>query len=128
MTGIRVRTDDFGVRRVAAVETEHGSIQTPCVVNCAGGQGSVPALGRPCWLPPKPGLSPGGGLRGTDRTAEAPSAHRAGSPAWGRRADLSLLCPQACGPPPWAGWLESRFRWWPCTTPTLSPSALRASR
>lgn len=37
VTGIRVRTDDFGVRRVAAVETAHGSIQTPCVVNCAGG-------------------------------------------------------------------------------------------
>ncbi|XP_078292398.1 sarcosine dehydrogenase, mitochondrial isoform X4 [Panthera onca] len=36
VTGIRVRTDDFGVRRVTAVETEHGSIQTPCVVNCAG--------------------------------------------------------------------------------------------
>ncbi|XP_058158634.1 sarcosine dehydrogenase, mitochondrial [Dasypus novemcinctus] len=36
VTGIRVRTDDFGVRRVVAVETEHGSIQTPCVVNCAG--------------------------------------------------------------------------------------------
>ncbi|XP_036074096.1 sarcosine dehydrogenase, mitochondrial isoform X5 [Rousettus aegyptiacus] len=36
VTGIRVRTDDFGVRRVAAVETEHGSIQTPRVVNCAG--------------------------------------------------------------------------------------------
>lgn len=37
VTGIRTRVDDFGVRRVAAVETEHGSIQTPCVVNCAGG-------------------------------------------------------------------------------------------
>ncbi|TKC51752.1 hypothetical protein EI555_013326 [Monodon monoceros] len=36
VTGISVRTDDFGVRRVEAVETEHGSIQTPCVVNCAG--------------------------------------------------------------------------------------------
>ncbi|KAK1333998.1 hypothetical protein QTO34_004996 [Cnephaeus nilssonii] len=36
VTGIRVRTDDFGVRRVAAVETEHGAVQTPCVVNCAG--------------------------------------------------------------------------------------------
>ncbi|XP_006164328.1 sarcosine dehydrogenase, mitochondrial [Tupaia chinensis] len=36
VTGIQVRTDDFGVRRVAAVETEHGTIQTPCVVNCAG--------------------------------------------------------------------------------------------
>ncbi|XP_025117844.1 sarcosine dehydrogenase, mitochondrial isoform X3 [Bubalus bubalis] len=36
VTGIHVRTDDFGVLRVAAVETEHGSIRTPCVVNCAG--------------------------------------------------------------------------------------------
>ncbi|KAF4016835.1 hypothetical protein G4228_007993 [Cervus hanglu yarkandensis] len=36
VTGIRVRTDDFGVRRVAAVETEFGCIRTPCVVNCAG--------------------------------------------------------------------------------------------
>nr|XP_060466423.1 sarcosine dehydrogenase, mitochondrial-like [Panthera onca] len=44
VTGIRVRTDDFGVRRVTAVETEHGSIQTPCVVNCAGVWAS--AVGR----------------------------------------------------------------------------------
>ncbi|XP_040819296.1 sarcosine dehydrogenase, mitochondrial [Ochotona curzoniae] len=44
VTGIRVRTDDFGVRRVAAVETAHGSIQTPCVVNCAGVWAS--AVGR----------------------------------------------------------------------------------
>ncbi|XP_069871099.1 sarcosine dehydrogenase, mitochondrial isoform X2 [Dipodomys merriami] len=44
VTGIRVRTDDFGVRRVSAVETEHGSIQTPCVVNCAGVWAS--AVGR----------------------------------------------------------------------------------
>ncbi|XP_020837604.1 sarcosine dehydrogenase, mitochondrial isoform X2 [Phascolarctos cinereus] len=36
VTGIQVRTDDFGVRRVAAVDTDYGSIQTPCVVNCAG--------------------------------------------------------------------------------------------
>uniref|UniRef100_A0A6I8NGA3 Sarcosine dehydrogenase, mitochondrial n=1 Tax=Ornithorhynchus anatinus TaxID=9258 RepID=A0A6I8NGA3_ORNAN len=36
VTGIRVHTDDFGVRRVTAVETQHGSIQTSCVVNCAG--------------------------------------------------------------------------------------------
>lgn len=52
VTGIRVRTDDFGVRRVAAVETQHGSIQTPCVVNCAGG--------RVCCWPPLgwPGLRP----------------------------------------------------------------------
>ncbi|XP_012884921.1 PREDICTED: sarcosine dehydrogenase, mitochondrial [Dipodomys ordii] len=44
VTGIRVRTDDFGVRRVSAVETEHGSIETPCVVNCAGVWAS--AVGR----------------------------------------------------------------------------------
>ena len=59
MTGIRVRTDDFGVRRVAAVETEHGSIQTPCVVNCAGEQDCPLALGWPRWLLPQPGLSLG---------------------------------------------------------------------
>nr|XP_011722973.1 sarcosine dehydrogenase, mitochondrial isoform X2 [Macaca nemestrina] len=44
VTGIRVWTDDFGVRRVAGVETPHGSIQTPCVVNCAGVWAS--AVGR----------------------------------------------------------------------------------
>lgn len=61
VTGIHVRTDDFGVRRVAAVETEHGSIQTPCVVNCAGGQGlqlSVATLAPPpAW--PVSGRRPG---------------------------------------------------------------------
>uniref|UniRef100_A0A663N2W3 Sarcosine dehydrogenase n=1 Tax=Athene cunicularia TaxID=194338 RepID=A0A663N2W3_ATHCN len=36
VTGIQVRADDFGVKRVYAVETAHGTIQTPCVVNCAG--------------------------------------------------------------------------------------------
>ncbi|KAI1904792.1 hypothetical protein AGOR_G00009330 [Albula goreensis] len=36
VTGIQVRTDDLGVKRVKAVETEHGTIQTPCIVNCAG--------------------------------------------------------------------------------------------
>lgn len=36
MTGIQVRTDDLGVKRVKAVETAHGTIETPCVVNCAG--------------------------------------------------------------------------------------------
>lgn len=45
VTGIRVRTDDFGVQRVAAVETEHGSIQTPCVVNCAGCSSDSLSLG-----------------------------------------------------------------------------------
>lgn len=53
VTGIRVRTDDFGVRRVAAVETEHGSIQTPRVVNCAGETG-------PRRPPPSPPSSGGG--------------------------------------------------------------------
>uniref|UniRef100_A0A673APW3 Sarcosine dehydrogenase n=1 Tax=Sphaeramia orbicularis TaxID=375764 RepID=A0A673APW3_9TELE len=36
VTGIQVRTDDLGVKRVKAVETAHGTIETPCVVNCAG--------------------------------------------------------------------------------------------
>lgn len=36
VTGIQVRTDDLGVKRVKAVETPYGTIDTPCVVNCAG--------------------------------------------------------------------------------------------
>uniref|UniRef100_A0A8C5PTM3 Sarcosine dehydrogenase n=1 Tax=Leptobrachium leishanense TaxID=445787 RepID=A0A8C5PTM3_9ANUR len=36
VTGIKVITDDFGIKRVAAVETEFGTVCTPCVVNCAG--------------------------------------------------------------------------------------------
>ncbi|XP_051907440.1 sarcosine dehydrogenase, mitochondrial [Hippocampus zosterae] len=36
VTGIKVRADDLGVKRVKAVETPHGTIDTPCVVNCAG--------------------------------------------------------------------------------------------
>ncbi|XP_064420418.1 sarcosine dehydrogenase, mitochondrial [Latimeria chalumnae] len=36
VTGIRVKEDDIGVKRVVAVETEYGTIYTPCVVNCAG--------------------------------------------------------------------------------------------
>ncbi|XP_036833571.1 sarcosine dehydrogenase, mitochondrial [Oncorhynchus mykiss] len=36
VTGIQVSTDDMGVKRVKAVETFHGTIQTPVVVNCAG--------------------------------------------------------------------------------------------
>uniref|UniRef100_A0A674P1W0 Sarcosine dehydrogenase, mitochondrial n=2 Tax=Takifugu rubripes TaxID=31033 RepID=A0A674P1W0_TAKRU len=36
VTGVQVRTDDLGVKRVKAVETPHGTIETPCVVNCAG--------------------------------------------------------------------------------------------
>uniref|UniRef100_A0A8C7ZEJ0 Sarcosine dehydrogenase n=1 Tax=Oryzias sinensis TaxID=183150 RepID=A0A8C7ZEJ0_9TELE len=36
VTGIQVRTDDLGVRKVKAVETAHGTIETQCVVNCAG--------------------------------------------------------------------------------------------
>nr|XP_028570537.1 sarcosine dehydrogenase, mitochondrial isoform X2 [Podarcis muralis] len=34
--GIELREDDMGARRVAAVVTDHGTIQTPCVVNCMG--------------------------------------------------------------------------------------------
>uniref|UniRef100_A0AAR2IXA3 Sarcosine dehydrogenase n=1 Tax=Pygocentrus nattereri TaxID=42514 RepID=A0AAR2IXA3_PYGNA len=36
VTGIQVQTDHMGVRRVKAVETDFGTIETPCVVNCAG--------------------------------------------------------------------------------------------
>lgn len=36
VTGIQVRTDELGVKKVKAVETPHGTIETPCVVNCAG--------------------------------------------------------------------------------------------
>uniref|UniRef100_A0A3Q3LUE0 Sarcosine dehydrogenase n=1 Tax=Mastacembelus armatus TaxID=205130 RepID=A0A3Q3LUE0_9TELE len=36
VTGIKVQTDDLGVKRVKAVKTPHGTIETPCVVNCAG--------------------------------------------------------------------------------------------
>ena len=36
VTSIKVQTDDFGMKRVKAVETPHGTIETPCVVNCAG--------------------------------------------------------------------------------------------
>ncbi|MEE6505307.1 hypothetical protein FKM82_005492 [Ascaphus truei] len=36
VTGIHVTTDDFGVKRLSAVETEHGTVRTSCVVNCAG--------------------------------------------------------------------------------------------
>ncbi|XP_042193532.1 sarcosine dehydrogenase, mitochondrial [Callorhinchus milii] len=36
VTGIQVKVDDLGVRRVCGVETPYGTIQTPCVVNCAG--------------------------------------------------------------------------------------------
>eukprot|EP00079_Xenopus_tropicalis_P031904 XP_017945675.1 PREDICTED: sarcosine dehydrogenase, mitochondrial [Xenopus tropicalis] len=44
VTGIRVKTDDLGVRRVVAVETQHGTVETPCVVNCAGAW--APKLGQ----------------------------------------------------------------------------------
>lgn len=39
MTGIKVQTDDLGLKRVKAVEIPHGIIETPCVVNCAGETG-----------------------------------------------------------------------------------------
>lgn len=51
VTGIQVRADDFGVKRVHAVETAHGTIQTPCVVNCAGtGRLAEPLCLVPCGL------------------------------------------------------------------------------
>ncbi|XP_030063556.1 sarcosine dehydrogenase, mitochondrial isoform X1 [Microcaecilia unicolor] len=36
VTGVQVRTDDLGMKRVVAVETRHGTVQATCVVNCAG--------------------------------------------------------------------------------------------
>lgn len=36
VTGIQVGADHMGVKKVRAVETPHGTIETPCVVNCAG--------------------------------------------------------------------------------------------
>uniref|UniRef100_A0A8D0CHA9 Sarcosine dehydrogenase n=1 Tax=Scleropages formosus TaxID=113540 RepID=A0A8D0CHA9_SCLFO len=36
VTGIQVRTDDMSIKRVKAVETPYGTIETPCVVNCTG--------------------------------------------------------------------------------------------
>lgn len=36
VTGIQVGADHMGVKKVKAVETPHGTIETPCVVNCAG--------------------------------------------------------------------------------------------
>lgn len=36
VTGIQVKMDHMGVRRVKAVETDFGTIESPCVVNCAG--------------------------------------------------------------------------------------------
>lgn len=45
VTGIQVRADDLGVKRVKAVETPHGTIETPCVVNCAG-QKTLPKKGQ----------------------------------------------------------------------------------
>ncbi|XP_077354216.1 sarcosine dehydrogenase, mitochondrial [Festucalex cinctus] len=36
VTGIKVEANDLGVKRVKAVQTPHGTVETPCVVNCAG--------------------------------------------------------------------------------------------
>ncbi|XP_051893204.1 sarcosine dehydrogenase, mitochondrial isoform X2 [Pristis pectinata] len=36
VTGIQVKVDDFGIRRVTGVETDYGTIETACVINCAG--------------------------------------------------------------------------------------------
>lgn len=40
VTGIQVGEDHMGVKKVKAVETPHGTIETPCVVNCAGERAS----------------------------------------------------------------------------------------
>uniref|UniRef100_A0A8C1Y103 Sarcosine dehydrogenase n=1 Tax=Cyprinus carpio TaxID=7962 RepID=A0A8C1Y103_CYPCA len=37
VTGIQVKVDDLGVKRVKEVQTAYGTIQTPCVVNCVSG-------------------------------------------------------------------------------------------
>lgn len=44
VTGIQVKEDDFGVRRVEGVETSLGTIRTPCVVNCTGAW--APQIGK----------------------------------------------------------------------------------
>ncbi|XP_012689588.1 sarcosine dehydrogenase, mitochondrial [Clupea harengus] len=36
VTGVQVSTDDLGVKRVRGVETPFGTIETSCLVNCAG--------------------------------------------------------------------------------------------
>ncbi|XP_048469382.1 LOW QUALITY PROTEIN: sarcosine dehydrogenase, mitochondrial-like [Rhincodon typus] len=36
VTGIQVKVDHYGVRRVTGVQTDCGTIQTTCVINCAG--------------------------------------------------------------------------------------------
>lgn len=97
VTGIQVRADDFGVKRVHAVETAHGTIQTPCVVNCAG----TGRLVEPLCLVPH-----GLGCRGA-----APSPVPLPPP-------MGSVSPQGCGRVPWASWRASTCRWWRCITPT----------
>ena len=36
VTGIQTLIDDYGTKRIKAVETNKGTIQTSCVINCAG--------------------------------------------------------------------------------------------
>ncbi|XP_072422224.1 sarcosine dehydrogenase, mitochondrial isoform X2 [Chiloscyllium punctatum] len=36
VTGIQVKIDHYGVRRLTGVQTDYGIIQTPCAINCAG--------------------------------------------------------------------------------------------
>ncbi|XP_060697670.1 sarcosine dehydrogenase, mitochondrial isoform X2 [Hemiscyllium ocellatum] len=36
VTGIQVKTDHYGVRRLTGVQTDYGMIQTSCAINCAG--------------------------------------------------------------------------------------------
>ena len=44
MTGIDVKTDDFGTQRVHSVHTDRGTIRTDCVINCAGAW--APVVGK----------------------------------------------------------------------------------
>lgn len=96
VTGIRVRTDDFGVRRVAAVETEHGAVQTPCVVNCAGGR--IPAAERPRGCPRTLALlrgeaslgAPRSGRQGASRADRPPLPAGVWADAVGRMAGVKV--------------------------------------
>ncbi|XP_043540742.1 sarcosine dehydrogenase, mitochondrial-like, partial [Chiloscyllium plagiosum] len=36
VTGIQVKIDHYGVRRLSGVQTDYGMIQTSCAINCAG--------------------------------------------------------------------------------------------
>ena len=41
VTGIQTKDDDFGTKRIAAVETDKGTVKTNAVANCTGEQNVV---------------------------------------------------------------------------------------